>query len=552
MTRLSPGANHPLPADRLEVRISSPRDVDILGLLVDERQQTHDDHDVVFRNAPETEGVRWVAGTPAHLVVEPHRVPGRVAAILVVLALPEQDGTATFADLPTAELLLNPGASTAPVHVPLSGLGPERAVIGAEVYRRGGAWRVRAVVQGYAEGLARLLTAHGVAVDEPAPTTAAPSAATSTTAAPSTAAPTSAASHSSPSVGARAAHTPSPHEVDYADRAWLIWEDASRAVSAHRSAVQHALTVRDHEVAGRAQRTSSEEILRAAGRRLEEDLAQLSAEVAGTADHAPAAMADWSSPHWLTWQCGERTEPGVLAGHLTHEQALLRIPLILRRPWEQALWLCRGPLPGDSVAFCWSLVTRYLAALPAGSVAVEVIDPSGLGGLDWIGALPQPVVNGVLAGGVAGGAAQARSRLGQLLDIVDLRAIGAGEEAAARSGGRPRRLVVVVDPAGAGPDDELVDRLLRLTDDGPRLGVTTICVETDTDVTRSLRMLRIQQSGTVLPSGSEETLGDPWVRSEWSFTPALLPDAAAALRGSAGSVPALLRQTLCAHQEAGA
>ncbi|MFC9291270.1 TerD family protein, partial [Streptomyces sp. NPDC057052] len=45
----------------------------------------------------------------------------------------------------------------------LTGLGPESAVVALELYRRQGAWKVRAVGQGYAGGLAALLADQGLA-----------------------------------------------------------------------------------------------------------------------------------------------------------------------------------------------------------------------------------------------------------------------------------------------------------------------------------------------------------------------------------------------------
>jgi DNA polymerase-3 subunit epsilon len=41
----------------------------------------------------------------------------------------------------------------------------ERTVLLAEIYRRNGLWRLRAVGQGYDAGLAELATRYGVAVD---------------------------------------------------------------------------------------------------------------------------------------------------------------------------------------------------------------------------------------------------------------------------------------------------------------------------------------------------------------------------------------------------
>jgi DNA polymerase-3 subunit epsilon len=43
----------------------------------------------------------------------------------------------------------------------------ERTLLLAEVYRRGDVWRLRAVGQGYDDGLAEMLTSYGVDVNDP-------------------------------------------------------------------------------------------------------------------------------------------------------------------------------------------------------------------------------------------------------------------------------------------------------------------------------------------------------------------------------------------------
>jgi stress response protein SCP2 len=536
VVQLPRGANHPLLGDRIEVRVSTPFPVDVLALLVDRDERVRSDHDVVFWNAVASEGVRWVSGEPARLTMDLARLPEEVSAVLVVLALPGE-ARVPFGQLPVVEIVLEAvtgrGGASEPVHVPLTGLDQERAVVGAEIYRRAAAWKVRSVAQGHAEGLARLLLTHGV--DVVADGDAEPHGPVVTD-------------------GDDVEEPPAPQLVDHADRAWLIWEDASRAVSAFRSSMGYALQVRDQELAGRTVRTGHQSIMRAAQERLDADLAQLTAEIAGSSDETPAAMASWNSAAWspagrAVWGPGAQAQRGVLAGYLGLPEApRLRLPLVLRSPWSQAQWISYGSLPGDSVAFGWSLVTRYLAALPAGAVAVEVVDPGGLAGLGWLDALPRPVVDGVLAGGVAAGRQRAATRLGRLLDVIDLRAIGAGKDIEAQLGGRPLRLVVVIDPTAAASDEGLFNRLVRIVEDGPGLGVPTICVETDAEIGDSLQGMRLRQAGQSLPSGAGSSLGDPWVRSEWVFSPDLLPDASAVLRGPEARAPELLRHVLSVQQ----
>src|SRR5690606_15111520 len=50
-----------------------------------------------------------------------------------------------------------------------TGATTETAFVLGELYRRQGAWKFRAVGQGYASGLAGLATDFGISVDEPAP-----------------------------------------------------------------------------------------------------------------------------------------------------------------------------------------------------------------------------------------------------------------------------------------------------------------------------------------------------------------------------------------------
>jgi hypothetical protein len=302
--------------------------------------------------------------------------------------------------------------------------------------------------------------------------------------------------------------------------------------------------LRDDQLAAAPTGADPEQILQAARNQLDADLGQLAGELTDCANQATAALATWDSPIWLTWQPETLPQPGVLAGHVSvAEAAGLRIPLVLRNPWDRSLWVDPGPTPSDVVAFGWSLVTRYLAALPARSVAVEVIDAGAEGGLGWLHALPPAVLEGVLAGGVSIGPEQAAARLGRLLDIIDLRAVGAGEDAEAWLGGRPLRLVVVYGPGAVEADEQSLHRLLRLVEEGPEYGVPTICLDTDDAANVSLRGARLRLAGQHLPSGGG-TLHDPWVRGEWAFTPEVLPDASVISGGPTGGPPALLRHVL--------
>ncbi len=71
------------------------------------------------------------------------------------------DGACTFGDLGAVTLSLDGQEATAATATLDAGT-TERTMLLAEPYRRGDAWRVHAVGQGYDDGLADLAVRHGV------------------------------------------------------------------------------------------------------------------------------------------------------------------------------------------------------------------------------------------------------------------------------------------------------------------------------------------------------------------------------------------------------
>jgi len=172
MTLLADGANTSLTADAVTVRLSG--DVDLTALVVSADGKVAGDADMVFFNQPTAPGLR-LDGSRLDLDLAALR-PGADRVVLV--ASPRSEG-GSFAGLATTLTLECGGAS---VEVTPTRLREETVAVLAEVYRRGGAWKVRAVGQGYADGLAGLATDFGVDVDDdapaPAPVPAAPAEAT--------------------------------------------------------------------------------------------------------------------------------------------------------------------------------------------------------------------------------------------------------------------------------------------------------------------------------------------------------------------------------------
>jgi stress response protein SCP2 len=174
MQTLTKGANAPLPPGPVSVRVTAAAPVDISALLVAGTGKVRSDDDFVFYNQPSAPGVRY---DPAGVDVDPAQVEAAVEKVVVTASL-DGRGPATFGAL--GGLRMDVAVAGAPVaEFSPDGLGPETALLCVEIYRRGGAWKVRAVGQGYADGLGGIATDYGITVDDdPAPAPAAPPAPT--------------------------------------------------------------------------------------------------------------------------------------------------------------------------------------------------------------------------------------------------------------------------------------------------------------------------------------------------------------------------------------
>ncbi len=163
VTELVPGANTALPGERTGFALPGPFDLSALVVSADGR--VAGDADMVFYNQPSAPGVELRGPV---LDVRPARLR-RGAERIVVLASPEAAG-ATFGALP-APVLTASGPDGRPfARFPAARLRTETAAQLVEVYRRHGQWRLRAIGQGYDDGLGGLVRDFGVEVtDDPPP-----------------------------------------------------------------------------------------------------------------------------------------------------------------------------------------------------------------------------------------------------------------------------------------------------------------------------------------------------------------------------------------------
>ncbi|OHV37894.1 TerD family protein [Pseudofrankia sp. EUN1h] len=169
---LSKGANAPLPTPDVRVEVSSSTPLDIAALLVTPTGKVRSDADFVFYNQPNGPGVRLTP--PSSLEFSLAAVPPDIDKVVVTGSL-DGSGPATFAAVRGLTVTVRDSRGGAEItRFAPEGLGAETALIMVELYRRAGAWKVRAVGQGYAAGLAGIATDFGIAVDEPGPAAAQP------------------------------------------------------------------------------------------------------------------------------------------------------------------------------------------------------------------------------------------------------------------------------------------------------------------------------------------------------------------------------------------
>ncbi|GLW00733.1 transport-associated protein [Streptomyces lavendulae subsp. lavendulae] len=180
MTAMTPGSNLPLNTVGVTVEVAAPVRLDVSGLLLAADGKVRSDADFIFYNQPSGPGVGYRSGggaAPDSITVDTGALPAGIERI-VVTASPDAAGQTFQGIEPTATVRDAASGAVIATFTPPQ-LGAETALVVVEVYLRGGVWKVRAVGQGYANGLAGIATDFGVSVDEEpaaAPAAAAPAA----------------------------------------------------------------------------------------------------------------------------------------------------------------------------------------------------------------------------------------------------------------------------------------------------------------------------------------------------------------------------------------
>ncbi|MFF0673605.1 TerD family protein [Streptomyces tendae] len=188
---MTPGSNIPLSAARVTVDVAAPVRLDVSGLLLTADGKVRSDDDFIFYNQPTGQGVTYRSGggtAPDAIVVDTAAVPPGIEKI-VVTASPDAAGQ-TFQGIEPTATIRNADDNSVLASFTPPQLGTETALVIVEVYLRNGAWKARAVGQGYSNGLAGIATDFGVTVEEPAAPAAPPQPQAVTPPPPPAAAPT--------------------------------------------------------------------------------------------------------------------------------------------------------------------------------------------------------------------------------------------------------------------------------------------------------------------------------------------------------------------------
>ena len=518
---LAKGQNVPWPhaGVLVEVAGSSVAECDVAVLLVDEQRRAASSDDLVFSGAPVAPGAMLEPGAPARVRLDLAAIPARVHAVLCLLSI--EAHRPPLGALPQISAVLRSDDGTERARFALAGLTSEHAVIAVEVYRRGPAWKVRAIGQGYDDGLAHALSEHGLAAD-PTPAPAGPP-------------------------------PPPPPGTGDGERllrqASAIFEDAARSTAGLRSSVGYADRRRDESLAeivadlrtrtGSAHQAASATVEREhaalvghARERHDADLRQLRAELEQLETQLPAAMAPWTSSTWHGWRPPALPAPAVRVGDLhVAEAPWLRLPMLVGLPLPRPLWIDTATGPdGVAVRNVRALVTRLLAAYPAGGLEVLVVDLGGrlAPALAPLAAPGSRVMTRPAATSVAAG----REVLDALVRRVDLVQMArSGDAMDALEGDRADKLLVVHDFPTAF-DAAAVARVRHLVDEGASVGVQVLLTgEHSAVLDGSPLVTGLFHESLRLPLEPDDHIADAWTGTPWRFTPDLGPDDTRVLDG---------------------
>ncbi|MGW0038011.1 AIM24 family protein [Gordonia sp. NPDC003376] len=169
MRQLAPGENTVLPGTVVAVSVRSVSPVNTSAVLLTAAGRVRSDADFIFYNQPAGPGVSYRSEGPVDVItVDTARLPADIETVAIAASL-DGTGPTAFATAGTLEASVSSPSGGEPLGFTPPGLTSESAVVCLEIYRRSGAWKVRAVGQGYDTGLTGLATAFGIDVEDDPP-----------------------------------------------------------------------------------------------------------------------------------------------------------------------------------------------------------------------------------------------------------------------------------------------------------------------------------------------------------------------------------------------
>jgi stress response protein SCP2 len=502
--RLVPGQNAPLRARRVRFVANSDAPLDVSGLAVGPNLESLSADGFVFYNKPQTSGVALQSDG---LQIELAAVEANAAGVLCIVSVdPATSRAGTFGRL-SAALVDENNAAVAEFDVPLSnGIS---AVLCFELYRKGEEWKVRAIGQGYAGGLAQLITTHGVEVDDQ---------------------PEPAATQPAQRKSATSAIPIEPLDRNHAfERMWMIFEDAARSAASLQSSRDYADKRLDDELsaavaAPKTRNSPAGNALRAtAQRRYDELVAKATAGHDNDSDHLirelatidpalPRSLASWNSAAWLT----HTPDPsdGIRLGEVSaNERGDLRIPFCVRLPLTRPLWIdTESPSAASPVVS--SIVLRLLSA-SSPTPSFDAVDLTG--SLDSItGPLRR-----LMTGPVIRNHAEISARLEIITNEVELEEMAAADRGSPPEGAGP---VIVLSDFPHGYQATDIEHIIRLAAIGPAVRLSLIIVGSNESQSTDSGLSALSRHCQHLPTIGDLKIFDPWTDNEWEFTPDAVPN----------------------------
>ena len=159
MRDLMAGGNLALPGGAISIEVPGP--FDLSALITGDDRKVSGDHDFVFYNQPSAPGARLGAGA---VMVDPARLRAGASRVTVVISAADPGTPLSRLPAPALRAVGSDGAVVARFSPPRP--ATETVLLLVEIYRRGDQWKLRAIGQGYADGLAGLARDFGVDVTD--------------------------------------------------------------------------------------------------------------------------------------------------------------------------------------------------------------------------------------------------------------------------------------------------------------------------------------------------------------------------------------------------